>query len=279
MKRLPAGLALLSLTMAGAPGFSMDYCSMENGCPTDKCFSVANCKPGGVECIGTPTCIYKDPALKEKYYEVPFKKAMQCLNDFVTKHAKEYPGIMLFDLDKPDAELAGLPTIGAKPITVPCSLLLATANDHLSDNFCWHFGFTGKSPALPTQANVLVGAETCMVFWPDLANPIYQLSDPNLPQAAVLVTPGQAAACAESYIVAHKRDYLEYRTFVVGSLHAPEPPQSDTAPRVDVMKDLKSYIVIGKSRAGYRRLKMVVGAHTCTVNAIDEKHYKKLKKS
>src|SRR3989338_3392661 len=55
-----------------------EYCSMENNCPTDRCYITTSCAGGSDQfgCApGPKACNYKDTTLKEKYFEYTIDEA------------------------------------------------------------------------------------------------------------------------------------------------------------------------------------------------------------
>ena len=239
------------------PNPRFPYCSMENGCPKDKCQLVSNCGGGGegFGCVlGEDTCEYKSYVLKDQYQEVSPSRVRQCVADFIASNQDTYPLLagLIFDEQETARESYG------------CGL----GGEYVGkDSYCYFVAMKHKSGRLPVASHFYVGAQTCQVYWQ--LSEVYKVDDPNLTINGVLYTPLQAVACAEQYITAHRGEYLEYQNYIPGSLRATNPP-GPHAKVDDLSKDWSFYTV------AMRSLYFAVGAHTCTVYPVNEKYYTKL---
>ena len=243
------------------------YCSMANGCPTNKCRTVTQCLGGndtgrgGDGCApGETTCEYKDSILKEKYREVTAGQAKQCVQKFITKNLNAYPTLKYLEIE--DKEFG-------READFCMEDLVETRKLKKEDNYCWFVEMKHKTePDFPFGSTFYVGAQTCTVYWK-----IPKVFKTNISALMrVNYSPAQAVKCAEKYIEANKTKFIEYQEFVPGTLSAPGGvlgPGNVTG----YSKDLQFYIVTGQSRQG--GIYLSVGAHSCTVYEVKEELYHK----
>jgi len=258
-------IATLSSPIVGR----LNYCSMANGCPGDKCRQVSSCGRGGggdgFGCVPGPTsCEYKDPVLKGKYREVTFKQAKQCIKDYALKNEPLYPMMKYLevdaDWDKPDKEsdYCGQPVFGK-------------IEYKKEDKFCWpvsmrHIGVDYHK--FPFGVSVVVGAQTCEVYVDPRSVDILKIDDTNLSLADINFTAEQAVACAEKYVADHKSEYQEYKNHKPGLFRVPERGVAGSHAAVkDISKEWNFYTVAGGG------IYLVVGARTCDVYGVNEKYY------
>jgi hypothetical protein len=240
-----------------------DYCSMANGCPTDKCRTVSSCGGGGAGdgCPpGPTTCEYKDLNLKDSYTEVSANQAKQCVQQFITQNLATYPTLKYFQID----------TNNSAKESDDCQVVENTKGFNKKDEYCWFIALKPTVQGLPFTPDTYVGAQTCTVYW-DLPN-TFKTDLASL--TSVNYSPDQAITCAENYIVANKTKYQEYKNFVQGSLSVPNKTPSPGANVADSSKDVSTYTVIGNSSP--QSIYLAVGAHSCTVYGVNEKYYTKI---
>ncbi|MBI2326849.1 hypothetical protein HYU92_00875 [Candidatus Curtissbacteria bacterium] len=250
------------------PNVLFSYCSMENGCPKDKCNLAAYCGGGSDNfgCVlGGYTCEYKDLYLKDEYKEVTPEQAKQCVKDFVAENQIVYPILSSLIIDDKES--------GKESYS--CSQLLEKNSKYSKeDKFCYfmYMNHKTKPEKFPFSPNFYVGAQTCNVYW-DLPEH-FKINDPELSIANIDYSPEEAIECAEKYLKEHRNEYKEYQKFVPGTLVVWGEPSSSAAIE-DLSKDWKFYSIKDKSYP-VPKLSLSVGAHTCTVYGTNEKYYTKI---
>lgn len=258
-----------------------EYCSWQNGCPSDKCQSgpTVECDPAGgsssiqgcsLRPVQNPQCHWKSP-LKEKYREITLNQARDCLDRFKKNNALEYPLIQHFV------------TIVEAPSPFQCSTSPPgdrDAKQYGENKFCWDFFLRapgeisrpldnrGGSNGNGTNPNVKVGANDCAVYWDLTASPIYKYTYPSPPQMKINFSLDQMKACAEDYIKQHLQESEAFKEHKPGSLVVYEstPDNNSSSPNrhslsrgVDWSKDYYSYLFVSG------RIALDVGASTCSV--------------
>lgn len=244
------------------------YCSMLNGCPTDKCERSTSCQSGGdgseLGCIaGSTSCEFKDSGLKWKYQEVSSEQAKKCIVNFASANGSLYPMMKYLEVkDQKNAESG----ICSQPIE-------GSIKYNNRDKFCWWYEMRHKDGdyhRFPFGVQITVGAQTCTVYLDPRSIQILKIDDPQLSLADINYTPQQAIACAESYISDHKSEYVEYKNYKQGSLVVPDNTAGSHAAVKDISKEWNFYTVTGGG------VYLVVGAKTCSVYGVNEKYYTKI---
>lgn len=232
-----------------------EYCSIANGCPSDKCRLVTQCASGGNDsgCApGETTCEYKDANLKADYTEFTVSQAGECAQDFVAQNAAAYPTLEYFEIDEANS--------GGESNS--CSSNIRSKSNS-EDTYCWFIKFRSTVEDLPFAPQFYVGAQTCNVYW-DLPD---RFKTDLSSLLGVKYSPDDAIGCAEEYIDANKTKYLEYADFVPNSLHVPNKQAHTHAKVTESTEDVLFYTVTGSG------VYLVVGAHSCKVYGVNEQYY------
>lgn len=131
----------------------INYCSMLNGCPSDKCVIQMGCAGGASEPIGcTPGprwCEFKDPKLKTAYTEISMEQTAQCVQKFLDKNANEYDVFSDMEIDY-ERSKDKVDTCGSDKKDKYCRFII------LKHKFDKNFGYVTE---------FFVGAQTCSVYW------------------------------------------------------------------------------------------------------------------
>lgn len=241
------------------------YCSMENGCPNDKCNRITQCGKGngtGTGCaVGETTCEYKDSVLKENYKQLSYNQIKNCVQNFINTNRGVYP---IFTSLMIDSEESG-------KNSDYCPTNNANLKVDEQDNYCFFISLKDRSQKpLPYVAHFYVGAQTCSIYW-DIPSGFKQ-NVRDLEKVNYL--PNDAKKCAESYLQDNKTKYHEYKNYQPDSLIVQNDIPYSHAKVTENSSDITFYTITGKSTP--TNIYLVVGSHSCTVYGVNEKYYSKI---
>lgn len=139
---------------------TFEYCSMENGCPNDKCYISTGCADDSGEiggCVaGDTECLYKDSVLKTNYIEITAREAKECVREYIKQNKDSYIKLQYVDLSSIE--------IDSPASTFPRSFLDSKdEKDKLA-----YFVFSSANNIPPQnksyRVDFYVGAQTCKVY-------------------------------------------------------------------------------------------------------------------